>query len=81
MGRGRPEQICQQKDEHIDSGVRGSMYMNTRFFIRKYFVRKWASIPQNLKRMFRKTLASTSWRQLALTSWAAAFKNDFPRGL
>ena len=40
------------------------------FYIRTIFIRKWASKPQNLKKMLRKSPASIAW--------AAIFKNaDF----
>ena len=37
-------------------------------FYKKFFIREWASKPQNLKKMLRKSPASIAW--------TAIFKND-----
>ena len=37
---------------------------NTRFFIRKFYKRKWASKALNLKKMLRKSPASNPWAEI-----------------
>ena len=58
---------------HNDTLRSSTLYMiYTSFFISKIFTRKWASKPQNLKKMLRKSPTSNVW--------VATFKNtDFPQ--
>ena len=39
------------------------------FFIRKVFIRKWASKTQNLKKILRKSLASNAWVAIFWKLW------------
>ena len=65
------------RHSHDFKGLSKSKYWPTKFkplhvifFIRKFFIKKWASKPQNFKKMLRKSPASIAW--------AAIFENaDF----